>query len=135
MNALIPELDKKGLRSFGIVTATIVVLLFGFLLPWLLNKNLPQWPWFIAMPLFVVAAIAPALLSPVYKLWMKIGHVLGGVNTRIILGIVFYLVIFPIGLVLRLFGKELISKRWDSSAKSYRISKNPRKRDHVERIF
>ena len=44
----IPELDRAGLRKFGLTTGAIVALLFGLFLPWLFDFGLPRWPWMLA---------------------------------------------------------------------------------------
>ena len=130
-----PKLDKKGLRNFGFTTGAIVAVLFGFLLPWIFDKSIPLWPWWIVMPLWILAAVMPGWLSPVYTGWMKIGHILGWINTRIILGVVFYFLIFPIGLLLTLFGKDSMQRKLDVREESYRVNKEKRTKVHVERPF
>ncbi|MDH3901107.1 MAG: SxtJ family membrane protein [Gammaproteobacteria bacterium] len=85
----IAELDKPGLRKFGLITGAIVVGLFGLLLPWLLDHHWPVWPWVVAAALWVPALVFPAVLKPVYRGWMKFGAVLGFINTRLILGLFF----------------------------------------------
>ena len=94
-NHTIPELDRSGLREFGFVTGAIVVAIFGLLVPWLLDKTLPLWPWIVAAPLWVLAAVYPKWLKPVYRGWMRFGIFASRITTPIILGIVFYLVISP----------------------------------------
>jgi hypothetical protein len=59
------------------------------------------------------------LLRPIYIGWMKFAFVLGWVNTRVILSVFFYLVITPVGLVMRLFGRDPMNRKFDRSAASY----------------
>ena len=106
MNIEDKKLDKKHLRECGLITGAILVCLFGLFLPWLFEYKFPSWPWIIAGILWTLAIVLPISLAPVYRLWMKIGHVLGWINTRIILGIMFYLIFLPVGLILRLAGKD-----------------------------
>ncbi|HEX6640826.1 MAG TPA: SxtJ family membrane protein [Thermoanaerobaculia bacterium] len=63
----------------------------------------------IAALLLLCAAVAPSLLRPVYRAWMRLGEALAWINTRIILTLVFFLVVAPIGIVMRLFGKSPIA--------------------------
>ncbi len=63
----------------------------------------------ILLILLLLAAVAPSLLHPVYRGWMRVGEVLGWINTRIILTLVFFLVVTPIGLLMRLFRRSPIS--------------------------
>jgi len=66
-----------------------------------------------------LGACAPAWLKPVHAFWMGLAQALSWVNTRIILAVMFYLVISPIGLCMRLFGKDLLDKKIEKSKKSY----------------
>ncbi len=77
--------NKKELREFGFITGAIAAVLFGLLLPWLFDHELPRWPWIVAGILWVWALLLPTTLLPVYRGWIAIGHVLGWINTRIIL--------------------------------------------------
>jgi len=86
----IPELDKKGLREFGLITGGIVAILFGLFFPWLLNVSYPVWPWVIFAILVTWALIAPVTLKPVYKGWMRFGLLLSRITTPIIMGCVFF---------------------------------------------
>jgi len=130
-----PALDNVMLRDFGLITGSILAGLFGLFFPWLLEFNFPLWPWAIAITLFSFALIRPRLLRPVYRVWMAIGNVLGYINSRIILGLVFYFVVLPTGLLLRLFGKDPMSRSFSNQAASYRIHSKKPDRKQVERPF
>ena len=123
------------LRDFGLLTGCITAGLFGLLLPWLLELKFPVWPWLIAIVLWCCALVYPRSLSPVYRGWMAIGNVLGWINTRIILGLVFYIVIMPTGLVMRLFGKDPMARKISHEEKSYRIQSKKPDKQQVERPF
>ena len=128
------QMNKTELRNFGITTGTIFVLLFGLFFPWLLESNTPYWPFVVAGIFFLWAFIHAQSLGPVYSIWMKIGHVLGWINTRIILGILFYGVFMPIGALIRVFGIDLLKRKTDSS-KSYRVESATPDKDHIERPY
>ena len=130
----IAELDNQGLRKFGLVTGAIVVGLFAFFLPWLLEHPWPLWPWILAAGLWIPALLFPGVLKPVYKGWMKFGAVLGFVNTRIILGLFFFLILAPIGLVMRLFGYDPMH-RVVGAPGSYRVPSRNRSADNMERPY
>lgn len=118
----IPQLDKKGLREFGLVTGGIVAGLFGLLLPLIFRHSLPAWPWIVATILASLAILSPRSLAPVYQIWMRIGLVLGFINTRIILGIIFYGMFMPMGLIMRgLLKRDPMNRDWDTQCDSYRI--------------
>jgi hypothetical protein len=132
---LIPELDRKGLRDFGLLTGGIVAVLFGIFFPWLLERQSPLWPWVVLALLAGFGLLAPLALRPVYRVWMRFGLLLSRVTTPLILGIVFFLVISPIGLVRRLRKNDALQRRFDERATSYRVAsvKNPAK--NFERPF
>lgn len=73
--------------------------------------------------LAVLGLTVPMLLKPVYRVWMALAVVLGFIMTRVILTIVYYLIITPIGLLMRVFGKDPMQRRLDPDAPSYWIKK------------
>jgi hypothetical protein len=129
------EPDRQELRKFGLVFASGMALVFGLLLPWLFEKPWPLWPWVIAAVFATTALLLPQLLRPVFWLWMKIGHVLGWINTRIILGITFLLFFVPVALLFHLFGKDPMRRRFDPSLQSYRINSEQLPRERMEKPF
>lgn len=135
MTATIETLDKAGYRKFGLVTSAIIVVLFGLALPWLLSLNFPRWPWIMAAALSGWALLAPTTLKPVYVGWMKFGNVMNWINTRIILGIMFYGMFMPFGLVMRLFGKDPMHRKLDSNVTSYRTESHKYAKDNVEHPY
>ncbi len=131
----IPDLDRRGLRDFGLVTGVIFIGLFGLFFPWLFEAKIPMWPWALGGVLAVWALAAPTTLRPVYRGWMRFGLLLSKITTPIILGIVFFLIIFPIGFGMRLFGRDPMARRIDDDAESYRIQSPKIPKEHVERPF
>jgi len=128
------EMSKQDLRKFGIITGLIFAVLFGLLFPWIFDKTIPYWPWILAAILVAWALLHPQSLNPVYKIWMKIGHVLGWINTRIILSILFYLVFMPTGMVIRLFRVDLLKRKIEDSS-SYRVESTQQDKEHIERPY
>ena len=122
---------KKELRKFGIAMA----LFLGAIASIRLWRGHPV----SARVLYALLSIAflPEALRPTYWLLMKVAHALGWFNTRLILIVLFYLVFTPIGLVLRLFGKDLLNRKIDPEAKSYWIPrpKEPFDEKRYERQF
>lgn len=135
MTGHIETLDKAGYRKFGLVTSAIIVVLFGLALPWLFSLNFPRWPWIMAGVLSTWSLVAPNTLRPVYVGWMKFGNIMNWINTRLILGIMFYLIIMPFGLVMRLLGKDPMQRNLDSSKSSYRIVSEKHDKDNVEHPY
>lgn len=118
------------------VTGLILVMLFAFLFPWLFNSTtMPIWPWLIASMLWLPALFYPCVLQPVYTSWMKVGHVLGWINTRIILGLLFYLIVLPMGLIMRLFGFDPMARKKDQESSSYRVKSISEPKDRLEKPY
>lgn len=125
----------QDLRKFGLLTGAIFVGLFGLLIPILKAHAMPTWPWWLAVSLWLPAMIYPKALKVVYRLWITFGEILGAINSRIILGILFFLIITPIGLIRRTFGKDLMGKHYDPALKSYRTPITPKPITHMEKPF
>ncbi len=134
MQEPIPELDRQGLRRFGLTTGGIVALLFGLVLPWIFSRSLPHWPWIISAIFVITAVVSPGALQPVYSTWMRIGLVLGAINTRIILFVLHAVVFVPVGLVMRLMGRDPMSRQY-TQADSYRVNVAPRDSGHYENPY
>ena len=130
----IPELDRKGLREFALVTSGVVVGLFGLLLPWLFNLGWPSWPWILAAVLSTLGFITPMALQPVYKLWMRFGLILSKITTPIIMGLVFFLVITPTGLIRRLLASDPLARKFHDG-ESYRVPSEKIPAKNLERPF
>ena len=136
MTEKIEPLGKQELRKFGLITGAFVTGLFGLLLPWLLNLNWPLWPCYLTAALWLLAIIIPAALNPIYHVWMRFGLILGWINTRIILGLVFYALFTPFALMLKFFGKDPMGRKLDARINSYRVtSNNHSAREHMGRPF
>lgn len=110
-------------RSFGIVMATV----FAVVAVWpLLRGAEPHW-WAVGMGvvLALIALLRPELLAAPNRLWIKLGLVLGRVVSPIALGVVFYCVLTPIGLAMRLAGKDPLRLKRDLGVDSYWIPREP----------
>ena len=143
-----PDLSASEMRKFGLITGLIIVVLFGFLLPWIFKSEWagpwpftgeltkPTWPWIIAFALWIPALVYPVSLRPVYKWWMKFGEAIGFVNSRIILGFVFYAIFMPAGFIMRLLGNDPMRRKLDADSTTYRVeSKVPSSANSMERPF
>mgnify|MGYP003659674533 FL=1 len=135
MDQEIRELDGKGLREFAFVTGALSAGLFGVFFPWLFNAAYPVWPWLLGAVLVTWGMVAPKTLRPVYRGWMRVGLLLNRVTTPLVLGLVFYLVIFPVGFIMRLTGRDPMARRFDDGLESYRVPSVKPKRENMERPF
>ena len=134
-NADIPELDARGLRKFALMTGAIVGVLFGLFFPWLLDRALPLWPWVVTAVLGGWGLLAPASLRPVYRAWMRFGLLLNRIVSPLILGIVFFLVVTPAALIMKLVHRDSMSRKIDKTAPSYRIDSAKQPREKMEKPF
>jgi hypothetical protein len=123
------------LRTFGLVLAAFIAVVFGTLLPWLGWLAVHAWPWGLAAALALVALAAPALLSPVFAAWTRVGLVLGWINTRLLLGLVFFGLILPFGLARRVSRHAPIAKAPEADRETYRLSSRVPERDHFDRPY
>jgi hypothetical protein len=131
----IPELDRKGLRKFGLVTGTIVGGLFGLFFPWLLDRSLPLWPWIVFGILGGFALFQADWLRPIYFAWMRFGLLANKVTTPLVLGIVFFLVISPISLFRRIMRWDALKRRFDANSTTYRIACSRKAPRNLEKPF
>jgi hypothetical protein len=97
--------DTSALRRFGWQMSIAWPLLFGLLLPWLFSSGWPFWPWLLGAAFASIALVAPGLLYWPGRIWLGFSHIMGWLNTRIILALLFFVIITPLGLVLRWWGK------------------------------
>jgi uncharacterized membrane protein len=135
MNTDTDNKSKEELRKFGLLTGGLIAGLFGLAFPFLFSRHYPVWPWVIGGALLAWALVLPASLASVYKYWMRFAHILGWVNTRIILGIIFFLLITPFGFVMRLFTRDPMARKFDAKATSYRVPSVTARRETIRRPF
>ena len=127
------RISKKQLRDFGYLIGFGLPLIIGWLIPSITGHAFRAWTLWISIPTLVIGIISPRFLKKPYQAWMQLGHLLGYVNSRIILGIVFVAVLQPIAFVMRAFGYDpLRSKK--SNLLSFKESKKGSKVD-LTRIF
>ena len=107
-------------RSFGIVF--FIVFLLISIYPLINNENVRIWSLVISLIFLVLGILNSNILSPLNKLWFKFGIFLGKIISPIIMGIIFFLVVTPIGLIMRLIGKDVLNLKY-SDSKSYWIEK------------
>jgi len=132
---LTPEHEKTELRKFGFIMGAGILLIFGLFFPWLLGRPWRVWPFASAGVLALLALAFPLALKPLNIVWMKFGHVAGWINTRIILGVVFFFIFLPFGLVMRLSGKDPMHRKLDTGTASYRVPSHTSPKNQMERPF
>ena len=107
-------------RSFGFVFATLFFLIGIY--PIIHSEELRNWSLLIATLFLLLGAINSKILNPLNFLWFKFGIYLGKIVSPIIMGIIFFLVVTPIGLLMKMFKKDLLNLKYNSK-KTYWIKK------------
>jgi hypothetical protein len=129
--------EKKIYRKFGFTLAAGISLMFGLILPWIFDRPVPEIPFLIAILLAAWALVIPGTLKIIYRPWMKLSHVIGHFNTRLVLALIFYLIFTPTALILKLSGKDAMARRTFKSKHcvSYwrPVSRQPS--HHMENIY
>ena len=126
--------DKKELRNFGLMVGGLFALIALWPVIWR-GESLRIWALVPATLLIPLGMLMPTVLRPVFKVWMKIGHVMGWINTRIILGILYFGLITPMGMVMRLFGWDSMRRALMQDVETYRVVRQARPRHHMTRQF
>jgi len=93
------------------------------------------WALGVAALVAIIALGRPTALRPVHAAWMIFARALGWVNTRILLGLVFYLVLAPLGIAMRLAGRDALRLKFDPDAPTYAVPRHARPGDHMRRWF
>jgi hypothetical protein len=120
--ALIEEIknikgNKSDWKKFGITMGIILVVIACCLL-WKKNNSFP-YVFVLAAAFLITGIVVPSMLKPVYKAWMVLSVMMGYIMTRIIMAVIFYLIVTPIGFLAALVGKNFLDMKIDKKAKSY----------------
>lgn len=110
-------------RSFGVVFAVAFAVYACW--PMVSGKEIRLWAALVAVAFAVMAFVFPRLLTPLNQLWFRIGLLLHRVVNPIVMGLIFYAAVVPVGAVMKLRGKDLLRLRRDRNAASYWITREP----------
>tara|TARA_B100000579_G_C22704774_1_gene791540 strand:+ start:682 stop:1074 length:393 start_codon:yes stop_codon:yes gene_type:complete len=127
------KISKKKLREFGLLIGFGFPILIGWIIPAIIGHGFRLWTIWLGVSGLLLGVTAPRLLLYPYKSWMALGHALGWINSRVILGLVFLFVVQPIAFIMKFFGYDPLRKNKDNK-KSYREINSNRKVD-LTRIF
>ncbi len=119
-----PGASSSELRRFGLTVGGMFLLL-GCLSWWRGHVRPPVVMWTIGVLLVVPGLVVPLALAPVRRAWMAFAMVLGEVNSRIILGVFFFLVIAPVGFVLRKLVRDPLDRKLDDGRASNWVRRTP----------
>ena len=114
------EIKTSSNRSFGIVF--FIVFLLVAIYPFFKNGDIRLWSLLVSSIFLILGLINSNILTPLNKIWFKFGIFLGKMISPVIMGIIFFLVVTPIGSIMRLMGKDVLSLKFNNN-KSYWIEK------------
>jgi hypothetical protein len=115
------KLKTSSNRSFGIVF--FIFFLIISLFPLFKHSNIRIWAMIPAIIFLILGLLNSPILSPLNKIWFKFGVILGGIISPIVMGIVFFIVVTPTSLIMKMFGKDILGLK-KNKKKSYWIEKS-----------
>tara|TARA_X000001036_G_C20344672_1_gene669968 strand:+ start:228 stop:623 length:396 start_codon:yes stop_codon:yes gene_type:complete len=119
------KLNKKNSlnsnRSFGLLFF-IIFFLYG-IWPLIDSSNIRSWSLILSLVFLILGIINSKILTPFKNSWIKLGELLGRFIAPIVMGILYFMVITPIGITLNLFGKDILRKKFNSKP-SYWIKRD-----------
>ena len=119
-------------RSFGLLF--FIVFLAISLWPLISQGDLRLWAFILALIFFILGILNSKFLTPLNKLWMKFGLFLGSIVAPLVMGIVYFMVVTPVGLIMRSLGKDLLRMKKNKSAATYWIDRE-KQNDTMKRQF
>lgn len=128
--------SKKEYQQFGLTMTIAVSLFFAFILPWIFKKTVLCEALYFSLVIGVWTLILPNTLFIIYKPWMFIGNIVGFVNTRLILCIVYTAIFIPVSLVMKIAGIDPMTRKIAGDRKAtywQTVKKQPK--EHMERIY
>ena len=105
------SISQKQLREFGLLIGFGFPLIIGLIIPSISGHSFRFWSLWMAPPFLIGAIVKPSLLFYPYKTWMSLGVALGWINSRLILGLVFLIVLQPIALIMKFFNYDPLRKK------------------------
>ena len=109
-------------RNFGLVF--FIIFLIVSLWPLTYEGPIRIWTVIISLVFLILGLINSKLLTPLNKLWFKFGMILGAIVGPVVMGVVFFLVVTPIGLVMKIMGRDLLNKKYDKKKRTYWIKRD-----------
>jgi hypothetical protein len=126
---------KKELRKFGVVIFICLEVVGTFLLGD--KANFAFGLWGVGLASIAIGLSRPEVLRIPYRMWMKLGLIMGFITNHIILAVMFYLAVTPIGILMRVLGWNTVQTKIDKHARSYWIKKGQQMlgREQYEKMF
>lgn len=133
---LIQKLENSAYRKFGFTISLMIILIFEVIFPWAFELKKTIWPWILSISIFFISLTLPSALKFIYKPFILISHYLGLINSKIILTIIFFFILFPFSLFFKLIGKNIIKDKFNNkSIKSYWVISKKYKKEQMEKVY
>ena len=113
----VKEIKTSSNKSFGLVFFVIFIIIA--LWPLLNDGNIRIWSIIVSIIFLILGLLNSKILTPFNKLWMRLGALLGIIVSPIVMGVVYFGIITPIGLIMKLFGKDVLNLKLDKNKKTY----------------
>jgi len=110
-------------RNFGLVFAAVFALLA--LSPLMRGNEMRVWPLPVAAAFLAAAVLLPGALAPLNQLWFRFGLALGKFVTPLVMAVLFFVTVTPVGVLMRIAGRDPLRLRWQPAAKSYWLERSP----------
>ncbi len=127
------KISNKQLREYGFLIGFGFPLIIGWLVPSLTGHVFRSWTLWIGIPTMLIGIVSPRILHKPYQAWMYLGHLLGYVNSRIVLGFVYLFILQPISFIMKAFGYDPLRSKKEYLL-SFKENKKGTKVD-LKRIF
>ena len=111
------EIKISSNKSFGLVFFVIFIIIA--LWPLLNDGNIRIWSIIVSIIFLILGLLNSKIITPFNKLWMRLGALLGIIVSPIVMGVVYFGIITPIGLIMKLFGKDVLNLKLDKNKKTY----------------
>ena len=111
------EIKTDSNKSFGIVFFVIFIIVA--LWPLLKDENIRVWSLIVSIIFLILGLLNSKILTPLNKLWMRLGILLGSIVSPIVMGVVYFGVITPIGIIMKIFGKDVLNLKIDKNKNTY----------------
>lgn len=128
--------ELKDIKQFGMVLAAMLIIFSAA--QFIKHKILlSQWFFGAGCGMLCVTLLVPKALRPIYKIFLKVAHAIGWFNTRVILIIIYFVLLCPIAVIMKVAGKDLLNRKIDKGALTYWINRAASKvpKEQLEKQF
>jgi hypothetical protein len=115
--------DIKEAKKFGIILS-IILIVIGVVIPVFKDHSIHLWIVYLAGIIFLFSLFFTHIFIHFYRLWLKITRIIGKIVSSVILSIIFYLVVTPVGLIIRFLRKDPLDRKWDKQTDTYWLKRD-----------